>query len=160
MIQSFGHDRVTGNMVLVLDSGQSVELWRCPFSNCNLYHSTRMAVCPTTGKSIAAERTRQRKTKEAGLKASRAEKDYQQEHLRGWRNKWRGWLGVAGAMAIFAFWSLSFEGGERIASAIILSFTWAFVWSSAQAAANRRVYQRAQEVYEQVLEEERERGEA
>lgn len=152
MLESLCLDRGEGSIVMVFEGGRTQELQRCPFPECHLYHSTFLVkTCPTTGKSIIEEIGRQKEQEEREARASRAEAEYRDKHIKGFRCQWRGWLGVWGAIALFA--ALMFFAPETMSAStiVLLTISWAASWILWQSVINDRIEEEAKEVGASVL---------
>lgn len=152
MLESLCLDRGSGSIVIVYEGGATQELRRCPFSECHLYHSTLLVdICPATGKSIVEEIGRQKREEEREARASRAEAEYRDKHIKGFRYQWRGWLGVWGAIALFAVMMFFAPETMSASTIVLLALSWAAGWILWQSAINNRIEDEAREIGASVL---------
>ncbi len=140
---------------IIYENGERNELTRCPFPECTRYHIMDLAICPTTGKSITEEVSCQAEEKNRTARAFRAMARYKENHLEGWKNKWRGWLGLWG---IFVIGFFSLENNPVDPSKIsvnlftlIFAITWMLFWVIKQSRRNNRMKKQAGAIYSRIL---------
>ncbi|MBU2036915.1 hypothetical protein KJ866_01790 [Patescibacteria group bacterium] len=160
-IQSIGIGRDC--ITMMFGDGENEELKRCPFSVCGLYHSTDLAVCPTTGKPIAEELkrlaeevTHRRKAAINKELAEAARKAYEKERLPEWREKLPRRLSIlALVIMVISFLFIPFIPLKNLNNSTVgigaIVFFIIFLWFFWEDRRQRRIKKKANEIYDGIL---------
>lgn len=154
-IQSLGGLESSCVTVIYAD-GEKSKLKRCPFSECDRHHVEGLEICDTTGKSIAEEAKRREEKARRQIVADRTKAKYEEEHLSGWKRRWRD---VVFFFGVFGFSILAYNvslasglnDGYSIICGIATGFAWGWFWANKVNKYVKRMRARAKDIYQRVL---------